>query len=283
MEAVVENRFIAFISELNKATAFIKKDMKISVSYKLQFVFQVVQVFFGIAVIYFIGRMLGQAGRSSVLKGYGGDYFAFALVGLAINSYLRAGLVTITNDIRQIMNQGTLEAMCATPTSYNWLLLCSSLWQFVFETIRVACFFLVAILIFGMRLDNANWPAALLSMALTAPVFLMLGMISCSILVVVKKGDPVNWVFSSLGAILAGTMFPVSVLPDWMQKIAFCLPLTHSLEAARRSLLAGAGIEQISTNFLALAFFIIVLAPVTIAINKICMKNAKKKGAFSTH
>jgi ABC-2 type transport system permease protein len=283
MDAIAENKLVCFFSELSKAGAFIKKDMKIAVSYKLQFVFQFLQVFFGIAVIYFIGQMLGQAGRSSVLKSYGGNYFSFALVGLAINSYLRAGLVTITNDIRQIMNQGTLEAMCATPTSYNWLLLCSSLWQFVFESIRVACYFLVAMLVFGMKLDNANWPAALLTMVLTAPVFLMLGVISCSILVVVKKGDPVNWVCSSLGAILAGTMFPVSVLPDWMQKIAFCLPLTHSLEAARRSLLAGAGIKQISTNFLALAIFIVILTPVTIAVNRVCMKNAKKKGAFSTH
>ena len=283
MEEVVENRFITFMFELNKATAFIKKDMKISVSYKLQFVFQFLQVFFGISVIYFIGKMLGQSGNASVLRQYGGDYFSFALIGLAINSYLRAGLVTMTNDIRQTMNQGTLEAMCATPTNYSWLILCSSLWQFVFETIRVVCYFAVAILIFGMRIDNANWPAALLSMALTAPIFLMLGMISCSILVVVKKGDPVNWVFSSLGAILAGTMFPISVLPEWMQKVSYCLPLTHSLQAARRSLLVGAGMEQISANILALLIFIIILIPVTIAVNNVCMKNAKKKGAFSTH
>ncbi|MHC4737918.1 MAG: ABC transporter permease [Planctomycetota bacterium] len=283
MEAAVENKFIAFMCELSKAGAFIKKDMKISVSYKLQFVFQFLQVFFGIAVIFFIGKMLGQSSKASVLRQYGGDYFSFALIGLAINSYLRAGLVTITNDIRQIMNQGTLEAMCATPIGYSWLILCSSLWQFVFETIRVACYFVVAILIFGMKLDNPDWPAALLSMALTAPVFLMLGVISCSILVVVKKGDPVNWVFSSLGAILAGTMFPVSVLPGWMQKLSYCLPLTHSLEAVRRSLLAGAGTGQISANLWALVIFIIIITPVTIVVNNICMKNAKKKGAFSTH
>ena len=283
MEAAIKNRLIAFISELNKAAAFIKKDMKISLSYKLQFMFQLLQVFFGIAVIFFIGKMFGQSGKASVLRQYGGDYFSFALIGLAINSYLRAGLVTITNDIRQIMNQGTLEAMCATPTRYNWLILCSSLWQFIFETIRVSCYFAVAILIFGMRLDNADWPAALLSMTLTVPVFLMLGVISCSILIVVKKGDPVNWVFSSLGAILAGTMFPVSVLPGWMQKISYCLPLTHALEATRRSLLTGSGTGQISANLWALVGFIIILTPVTIVVNNVCMKNAKKKGAFSTH
>lgn len=283
METIAENKLFNLLSELDKATAFIKKDIKISVSYKLQFVFQFLQIFFGITVIYFIGKMLGQSGKTSMLKHYGGDYFSFALVGLAINSYLRAGLVTITNDIRQIMNQGTLEAMCATPIRYDWLILCSSLWQFIFETIRVGCYFAVAIFIFGLKLDKANWPAALLSIALTAPIFLMLGIISCGILIVVKKGDPINWVFSSLGAILAGTMFPVNVLPFWAQKASYCLPLTYSLEAARRSLLTGASIGQISANLWALAAFVIFLIPLTIVINNLCMKNAKKKGAFSTH
>ena len=283
MEAAVPSTYTAVMSDLSKAAAFMKKDMKVSVSYRLQFVFQFLQIFFGIAVIYFIGKMLAESPASSTLRRYGGDYFSFALVGLAINSYLRAGMVTITNDIRQIMNQGTLEAMCATPTGYAWLLLCSSLWQFSFETIRVACYFAVAILVFGMRLDGANWRGALLSMALTAPVFLMLGVISCSILVVVKKGDPVNWIFASLGAILAGTMFPVDVLPEWMQKISFCLPLTHSLEATRQSLLAGAGIAEISLHLWALLMFIIILTPVTAAVNSVCMRYARKVGAFSTH
>lgn len=282
MEATVPSTYTAVMSDFGKAVAFIKKDMKVSVSYKLQFVFQFLQIFFGIAVIYFIGKMLADY-PASTLRQYGGDYFSFALVGLAVNSYLRVGMVTITNDIRQIMNQGTLEAMCATPTGYAWLLLCSSLWQFSFETIRVACYFAVAILIFGMRLEGANWPGALLGMALTAPVFLMLGVISCSILVVVKKGDPVNWIFASLGAILAGTMFPVDVLPEWMQKISFCLPLTHSLEATRQSLLTGAGIGEISLHLWALLMFIIILTPLTVAVNSVCMRYARKVGAFSTH
>ena len=283
MNTIAENKLVSFMCELGKAVAFIKKDIKISISYKLQFVFQFLQVFFSIMVIHFIGQMLGPSSNVTVLRKYGGDYLSFALVGLAINSYLRAGLVDITNDIRQIMNQGTLEALCATPTGYSWLILCSSLWQFVFETIRVICYFVLAIYIFNMKLDNANWAVAILCMALTVPIFLMLGVISCSILVVVKKGDPVNWVFSSLGAILAGTMFPVSVFPGWLQKVSFCLPLTHSLEATRASLLAGADISQVSVNLWTLVIFIIILIPITLGVNGICMRYAKKIGAFPTY
>lgn len=272
-----------FLSELGKAAAFVKKDMKISVSYKLQFIFQFLQIFFAVAVIYFIGKMLGSAGKTSVLKEYGADYFSFALVGLTINSYLRAGLVTITNDIRQTMNQGTLEAMCAAPINYAWLMLCSSLWQFVFETVRVTFYFVIAVSIFGMKLPNANWLGAVVTLGLTAPIFLMLGIMSCSVLIVVKRGDPINWVFSSLSALLAGTMFPVSILPSWLQTIALCLPLTHSLEAMRKCLLTGTGLNQVSGNIWALLGFVVVLIPLTILVNSMCMRLAKERGAFSTH
>jgi ABC-2 type transport system permease protein len=271
------------LCELSKATAFIKKDMKISVSYKLQFLFQFLQIFFSVTLIYFIGKMLEGAGRGTMLQKYHSSYFSFALVGLAINSYLRTGLVTITNDIRQTMNQGTLEAMFAAPTNYTWLMLCSSLWQFLFETVRVLFYFATAFIVYGMRMPNANLPLAALIVFLTAPTFLMLGMISCSILVVIKRGDPINWVFSSLGALLAGTMFPVSVLPKWLQKIAYCMPLTHALEAMRQCLLAGAGITQILVNVLSLVCFIIFLIPITVYVNKMCMRQAKMKGAFFTH
>ena len=46
-----------FIDGLIKAEGFVKKDMAIAVSYKFQFIFQFTQVFFGVAVIYFIGKM----------------------------------------------------------------------------------------------------------------------------------------------------------------------------------------------------------------------------------
>lgn len=265
------------------AIGFISKDMKIAISYKLQFVFQFSQVFFSVAVIYFIGKMLGASNGSPLLKKYGADYFSFALVGLAVTSYLRAGLVTITNDIRQTMNQGTLEAMCAAPVGYQWLLVYASLWPFVFETIRVVCYFLIGMTVFGLRLPNANWFGSSVTMALTMPIFLMLGTTSCSILILAKRGDPINWIFSSASALLAGTMFPISVLPDWLRTIALCLPLTHSLEAMRKCLLTGASVREVHGHLLALLLFLAILAPVSTLVNNLCMKSAKKQGAFSTH
>lgn len=266
-----------------KAYGFIKKDMAIAISYKFQFIFQFSHVFFSVALIYFIGKMLHESGKLSLFQAYGADYFSFALVGLAVSSYLKAGLVTITNDIRQTMNQGVLEAMCASPMGYKWLLLCTALWPFIFETIRVTLYFLIGMIIFGMRLHDANWLCATVTLILTIPIFLMLGMTSCSILVLVKRGDPINWIFSNASTLLAGTMFPIAVLPNWLRVIALCMPLTHSLEAMRKCLLMGASVRQVYRHLAALLIFMVVLFPITVFVSDICMKRAKRQGAFSTH
>jgi ABC-2 type transport system permease protein len=271
------------IGKLTEASGFIKKDVAIAISYKFQFIFQFSQVFFSVAVIYFIGKMLGDSGKSSLLQVYGADYFSFALVGLAISSYLKAGFVTITNDIRQTMNQGVLEAMCASPMGYKWLLLCNALWPFIFETIRVMLYFLIGIVIFGTRFNGANWLCAMVTLILTVPIFLMLGMTSCSVLVLIKRGDPINWIFSNVSTLLAGTMFPIAVLPKWLRMIALCLPLTHSLEAMRKCLLTGASVRQVYHHLVALFIFMMILFPITVLVSDICMKRARRQGAFSTH
>jgi ABC-2 type transport system permease protein len=282
-EAIKKQVPYRLIGGLAKAAAFVRKDMAIATSYKLQFVFQFSQIFFSVAAIYFIGKMLGSSGKSPLLEAYGADYFSFALVGLTVASYLRTGLVTITNDIRQIMNQGTLEAMCAGPVGYRWLLFCTALWPFIFATIRVTFYFLIGMAIFGMRFYSADWLSAAATMIMTIPIFLMLGIMSCSILILVKRGDPINWIFSSASSLLAGTMFPVAVLPAWLRAVAYCLPLTHSLEAMRKSLLVGASIRQVHEHLLALLLFVLMLLPVTILVNRVCMNRAKRRGAFSTH
>ena len=273
----------ALFREFTKAQAFISRDLAIALSYKLQFVFQFGTVFFQITVIHFIGKMVNGSGVSPALLEYQSSYFAFALIGLAVNSYLQAGALKATSNIGQMMNQGVFEAMTATPTPYGRLLLYPSLWPFVFQTARVSLFFLFGAVFFSLRLPNANWFGAFVVVGVTIPVFLMLGVISASIIVLIKRGDPVNWFFSRISAILAGTMFPISVLPPWLRGVAHCLPLTHSLEAARKCLLTGSTLFEIRWHLLALVLFGGCLAPVAYFSVRVFMLSAKRRGAFATH
>lgn len=100
---------------MKKPLAFLKRDLLIEVSYRFSFVFQVVSILLSIASYYFLARFIG----SSLIPGldaYGGDYFAFVLIGVALYDYLTTSLDAFSRSIRESQLAGTMEALLSTQT-----------------------------------------------------------------------------------------------------------------------------------------------------------------------
>ncbi len=64
--------------------------------------------------------------------------------------------------------------------------------------------------------------------------------------------------------LLGGVMFPIEVLPEWMQTLSNFIPLTYGLEGMRLALLQGYGIDQIINQIMILGVFSLVLITVGI-------------------
>jgi ABC-2 type transport system permease protein len=111
------------------------------------------------------------------------------------------------------------------------------------------------VVFFGVELQSPNWGAAAAFLALTVLSFSSLGILAASFILVLKRGNPVNWVFTSLSRLLGGVYFPLTVLPGWLQKVALFLPLTYALEGMRMTLLQGRGLGDLRSEFLALLLF----------------------------
>ena len=88
---------------------------------------------------------------------------------------------------------------------------------------------------------------------------------------------------TSVSGLLAGTMFPISVMPGYLQVIAKCLPLTHALEAMRQSLLIGLSIREMSGSLISLSVFVVIMVPLTYLVNRFCMNKARRTGALASH
>jgi ABC-2 type transport system permease protein len=58
-------------------------------------------------------------------------------------------------------------------------------------------------------------------------------------------------------------LFPVTILPDWLQLIAKLNPMTHALNAMRAALLGGAGLPQLLPAIEILLLSAIVLLPLS--------------------
>ncbi len=262
-----------------KAWAFLKRYLFIEASYRLSFFLSLASVFLAAAVFYFLGKIVDP----SAVEGAGYDYFSFAIVGIAFSSFLRAGLFSFSNALREEQMMGTLEAMAATPCRPAEIVFYGTLWRFAFSLLTAAAYLAVGAMFFGLSLGRADWPAALLMIALTTASYCSLGILSACFILVFKRGDPVNWLVGNLSTLLAGVYYPVEVMPGWLQGLARFIPLTWSLRGLRLALLEGYGVGRLGEETLALAAFSAVLLPASLALFSLALRHARRTGSLAKY
>ena len=148
-------------------------------------------------------------------------------------------------------------------------------------TIRVALYLLIGALLLDVDFANSNFPLALLILVLTIISFSSLGIIAASFIMVLKRGNPVTWLFNATSNLLGGIYYPVSILPGWFMMISFLLPITYALRAMRLALLQGASFESLFTDILALIIFCILLLPISLLAFRYAVRKAKVDGSLT--
>jgi len=262
-----------------RIAAFLRRDLREALSYKFTFFSSFAGLLFSTATFYFVARLV-PAGVPS-LAPFGGDYFSFAVVGVAFSSLLgmfQSGLPAV---IRSAQVSGTLEAVLVTPAPLPTVLFGSSLYPLVFQAFRTLLYLALAVLLFGMKLGPVDWAGALVVFALTVLCFLSVGILSASFVLVYKMGNPFGWLLGGAAGLLGGMVFPVSLLPPWIRWASSFLPVTYALDGMRRSLLASTGFAAVLPDAAALAAFNLVLLPLSLLAFRAAVRKAKRDGTLT--
>jgi ABC-2 type transport system permease protein len=263
-----------------KPLLFLHRDFKMQMSYRLSFILQFFGMLFSSTSFYFVSQLLGT-GATQYLSSYGGDYFSFVLIGIAFVGYQGVALHSFSGVVESAQSAGTLEAMLVTPTRLSTILFSSSLWNFVFTSFRVLLYILLGVVVFGADLRNANVPAGLVVLCLTIVTLSGIGILSACFVMVFKRGNPVDFLFSSLSTLLGGVYYPIEVLPGWLQILARFFPLTYSLDAMRRALLAGESLADLWREIAVLALFSVLLLPISLFAFRYAVRQAKRDGSLT--
>ena len=268
-------------SKARIAAALTKRDMLNETSYRLYFFMQIMQIFLTVAALFFLSRLVGQDMIIKYLRPYGGNYFAFAIIGVAFYNYFNVGFSKFAAQLSEAQKTGTLEAMLSTPAGLSTIVLGSSLWEFIMTTFKVLVFLLSGALIMHSGMGINNLPIVLLIILLTIGSASSFGIIVASFIIVVKRGDPISWLFKSASWLLGGVLFPITVFPSWMQKLALLLPTTHALQAMRLAILKGKSISDMLPEIGALCIFCFLLLPISLRALKYAVRRAKQEGTLT--
>lgn len=236
------------------AWAFFHRDATIALSYRSSFIASLVGNVLLLGIFYYIGQLVSP-GANPALKPYGGSYLAFMLVGLALTDCVGVSLTTFGSQIREGQLTGTLEATLLSPVPLAVILLFSSLWAYCFSAIRFLLYLGVGSLLYGVHLGQANLGAAAAIFALTVVSFAGIGITWASVILLIKRGEAILTTVSVIVILVSGVVFPRSLMPEWVQRLASLVPLTPALDGMRLALLRGDGIHQLSGTLGALGVF----------------------------
>jgi ABC-2 type transport system permease protein len=265
---------------LRKLALLFRRDLAVARSYRAAFLVEIFQALFGAAGFYFLSRFVQSPTLQKSLPP-GANYFSFALVGIAFFDYLSVGLVTFDQSLQEARQNGTLENLLVTQTSLTVILAGSSVYPFALMSLRTAIYIGWGAVLFGFPLGGANWLGAILVLGASVLAFSGLGILSASYLLVFKRGNPVNWAIVGLSTVVGGMLYPVSVLPVWLQYAARLTPVTYSLEGMRAAILGHASLRELLPSIGALLLFAAVLLPASFAIFSWALRRTKITGTLT--
>ncbi len=151
-----------------------------------------------------------------------------------------SGLVfTSTYDIGRDRREGTLELIIGSPTSLGKVEAIRTFTNVLAGLVSLATAFLAAVLIFKYSLAGANIPGALFSLLLILFGLWCIGIFLANFLVWSRLSGSMVEFLELPVAVLCGFMYPMRVLPDWMQAISTIFPIHWALQAMDESLSGG--------------------------------------------
>ncbi|MHB1505685.1 MAG: ABC transporter permease [Sulfobacillus sp.] len=278
--------------------AFALREYRMWQSYRVNQLMWLVNIFVTTFLFFLIGEMVKGQAAHLLGRAYGTNYMSFIVVGVAVNVFLYTNLADPYTRIARSYYNGTMDLLLLSPMSVFTPLL-----GFMTKSILDDYPRLFVVGGFGMLLFGAAFRFQYSLVAVGFTVLLLaaalgIGMISASsfYLLNIKRGtEPVRFLVQGLLAtLLAGTYYPVTVLPRPLQWLACLIPHTYAFDALRRLLDPGAHFGQamlplqqvlpwppLLVDALALGAMTLILVPLGLLLYGRGIEKARRDGTLT--
>ncbi len=259
--------------------AIAARDFRIAWSYRFSFIFQNASILFSLLSLKFVANLF-RAGSPEALDRYGGDYFAFALLGLGLSLVSFPAVRVFAGAVRTLQVTGTFEAMLTTRANPVVIILSSGIYAIVTACFQLALVIAVGSVALGAGFRAANLGLALAVLAMVVVALCGIGLMSAAFAVAFKQNEPFSGAFITASLMVSGILYPTDVLPSWLERLAPLLPMTHAIELTRGLLLDDARTGSLGAHFAALAAFCLLL-PIGVVTLTRAITWAKRTGSLA--
>jgi ABC-2 type transport system permease protein len=198
------------------------------------------------------------------------SYFQFMAPGIMAMVVMMALMTGLPHAISYEKDIGTLDGMLVAPVRRLSIILGKTLAQTTRGMVQGIIILILAILLFGVVIHGS---ILLVFFILFLCVFSFVGL-GILITSFTDKEETASMVMMTLMfpmMFLSGVFFPIQQMPEFMQYIAYALPLTYATTALRKVMVLGADVSAISVELIFLIVFGAVLLLIAIPMFKKAM------------
>jgi ABC-2 type transport system permease protein len=264
--------------------AITKKDWLHFIRYPMDAILRVIEPVMWLTPVYFLGRSFSTGGGNAGFAAYSGteDFMSFVLLGTILSSYVSAVFWGMGLSLKTEMDSGVLESNWMAPMSRALFLVGRTISTLMIRTFTSAGVLFLAWLVFGFRVTGS----VLAAFGALAPMLIALygfGFAFAALVLIIREPNTLIDVSNFLTSIMAGSRFPVNVLPRFLLPISLALPLTYGYDAVRGYLLGTRTLIPIQFEILILVVFMVAMVPAGYGFFKLVERRCRRLGTLGFH
>jgi ABC-2 type transport system permease protein len=265
---------------MSRIAAFAERDLRLALAYPSTLMGPFVSALVTIGGFAYLSRIINphaplDAGGRHI------DYFSYVALNFTFMALLNAALQSVPAALRRDQLAGTFESMVASPTSLFTMVAGSAAWPVCFAALQ-ACAYVLCAMVFGLRFEHVDVPLLVQFLVLGMACTGAIGTIAAAGVIAFKQSPPSTLFVGSAATLLAGVLFPVTLLPKPLQVISWTLPLTHALHGVRAAM-SGAPFAAGAYDAAWLAAATVLLAPLAFFTLRLAINYAKTDGSLSSY
>lgn len=180
-----------------------------------------------------------------MLRGLGGDYAMYVVVGSGLTGLWSSLLFISGNSINNERRQGTLESLVALPTPFEVIVFGKNLANVVQSLIFMSSSYLLAALFFGYTLKMVSPLLFVGSVLISILAFISFGLVIAPLFIIYRGIQQWQNAMEFPVYILAGFLFPIAMLPDWTTPISYVLPPYWAARALHETSTGAGDIQKV--------------------------------------
>ncbi|MCE7741132.1 MAG: ABC transporter permease [Candidatus Heimdallarchaeota archaeon] len=236
------------INFVNGFKATFIRNIRIIWQYKFSLLIGFVNTFTVASLFYYVANLVPNQLISQ--DNYIVSSIPFIFAGSMLVDISTRILMKSMNSFTSEIKQGTFETLATRPFGLKRYFLSEITFEVFYGLFFSLIYYIPVLLIFpifqGIEVDVYSVLSFLLLIVFVFLFFFSLSLLAANITILVKRGREISMVIIGIIHLLSGSLFPLSLFPEWLRIIAYFSPMTLAVQAFRLCLFGGGTVGDFS-------------------------------------